>query len=595
MNSSEAAIEAEVSFDQQALEQDRKVHSERAGQQAVKVAAGGFNIPEEVEEHRAHEDSPLLPPRGDGGRKDSWSGGEDFANLPWYKTPSIYWMLGPFFIVALAFGGSMPPKLNLILQLVCRQYIEEQDKAHPGFTKLPKVDFAGGDNDQCRIPEVQSRVSMFTLWINLITGLIGAFASPKLGALSDRYGRKKVIVITSMGTIMGEIITIVAATRPETFNVEWLLLGSVLDGMTGSFIVAMAITNSYITDCTPPAGRSVAFGLIHGCLFSGIAFGPIIAGYLVKYTGKIVIVFYVLLGVHTCFSLFMAFVVPESVSMKRQLAAREKHKELRNDLRQDSNWDWINQLRSLNLLAPLKVLWPTGEGSSPALRRNLVFLAAVDTIVFGVAMGSMTVVIIYTNYMFGWKTFESSRFMSIVNSCRVFCLLVVLPLVTKFARRQKGFPSQKNSGSDLFDLSIIRFAVLFDTLGYLGYTLARSGDMMILSGSIAAVGGVASPALQAAMTKHVPPEQTGQLLGASGLLHALARVVAPTIFNGIYAATVGNFTQTVFVCLTATFGTAFVISWVIRPHGKLLFHVSAKISQHSLTTVCSLSSRRRCP
>jgi hypothetical protein len=178
--------------------------------------------------------------------------------------------------------------------------------------------------------------------------------------------------------------------------------------------------------------------------------------------------------------------------------------------------------------------------------------------------------------MFGWKTFESSRFMSIVNSCRVFCLLVVLPLVTKFARRQKGFPSQKNSGSDLFDLSIIRFAVLFDTLGYLGYTLARSGDMMILSGSIAAVGGVASPALQAAMTKHVPPEQTGQLLGASGLLHALARVVAPTIFNGIYAATVGSFTQTVFVCLTATFGMAFIISWAIKPHGK--FRLCSKTS-----------------
>ena len=72
------------------------------------------------------------------------------------------------------------------------------------------------------------------------------------------------------------------------------------------------------------------------------------------------------------------------------------------------------------------------------------------------------------------------------------------------------------------------------------------------------------------MTKHVPPEQTGQLLGASGLLHALSRVVAPTLFNGIYAATVGSFTQTVFVCLTATFGLAFVISWLVKPHGKLL-------------------------
>lgn len=570
MENPDAAIEAEVGLDQQALQQDRDKHSERAGQQATKVANGGFSVPTETEEHRAHEESPLLPPTGEGGRKDSWSGGEDFTHLPWWKRPSIYWMLGPFFLVALAFGGSMPPKLNLILQLVCRQYIEEQQSAHPGWTKLPAVDFGGGDNDQCRIPEVQSRVSMFTLWINLITGLISAFASPKLGALSDRYGRKKIIVVTSMGTIFAEIITIVAASRPETFNVEWLLFGAVLDGLTGSFIVAMAITNSYITDCTPPAGRNVAFGLIHGCLFSGIAFGPIIAGYIVKHTGKIVIVFYILLAVHTTFAAFMAFVVPESVSKKRQMAAREKHEELRRDVAQDSDWDWINQLRSLNLLEPLKVLWPKGEGSSPALRRNLVFLAAVDTIVFGVAMGSMTVVVIYTNYQFGWKTFESARFMSIVNSCRVFCLLVFMPLLTKFVRGRKSFPSQKNSGSDLFDLSIIRFAVLFDTIGYLGYTLSRSGEMMILSGCVAAIGGVASPTLQSAMTKHVPPEQTGQLLGASGLLHALARVVAPTLFNGIYAATVGTFTQTVFVCLTVTFGLAFVISWVVKPHGESL-------------------------
>lgn len=574
MENPDAAIEAEISLDQQALLQDRNRHSERAGQQATKFAAGGFSVPAETDEHRTHEDSPLLTPRENGGRKDSWSAGEDFAHLPWYKRPSIYWMLGPFFIVALAFGGSLPPKLNLILQLVCRQYIDEQASEHPGYTKLPAVDFGGGDNDQCRIPEVQSRVSMFTLWINLITGLISAFASPKLGALSDRYGRKKIIVITSIGTILGEVITIVAASHPETFNVEWLLVGAVLDGMTGSFIVAMAITNSYITDCTPPAGRNVAFGLIHGCLFSGIALGPIIAGYLVKYTGKIVVVFYILLGVHTTFAAFMALVVPESVSKKRQLAAREKHEELRRDTSRDSDRDWINQLRSLNLLEPLKVLWPTGEGSSPALRRNLVLLAAVDTIVFGVAMGSMTVVIIYTNFMFGWKTFESSRFMSIVNSCRVVALLIVMPLLTKWVRRRKGFPSQKNSGSDLFDLSIIRAAIVFDTLGYLGYTLARTGNMMILSGCIAALGGIASPTLQSAMTKHVPPEQTGQLLGASGLLHALSRVVAPTLFNGIYAATVGSFTQTVFVCLTATFALAFVISWLVKPHGKLLSFTS---------------------
>jgi hypothetical protein len=214
-----------------------------------------------------------------------------------------------------------------------------------------------------------------------------------------------------------------------------------------------------------------------------------------------------------------------------------------------------------------------------------------------VAMGSMTVVIIYTNFMFGWRTFESARFMSIVNSCRVVALLVVLPLLTRYVRRRKGFPSQKNSGSDLFDLSIIRAAIVFDTLGYLGYTLSRTGNMMILSGCIAALGGIASPTLQSAMTKHVPPEQTGQLLGASGLLHALSRVVAPTLFNGIYAATVGSFTQTVFVCLTATFGLAFVISWLVKPHGKSILvpshlHMLTILQSTYTKTTLSIPSTR---
>ena len=103
-------------------------------------------------------------------------------------------------------------------------------------------------------------------------------------------------------------------------------------------------------------------------------------------------------------------------------------------------------------------------------------------------------------------------------------------------------------------------------LGYLGYALVRNGELFALSGTIAAIGGIGSPTLGAALTKHVPQDQVGQLLGATGLLHAVARVVGPTIFNGIYSATVASYRQTVFVCLAATFGLAFLCSWFIRPH-----------------------------
>jgi len=556
MDINEGAIEADVELDQATLQQDEAREHRLQGKISAQVAKGGIA-----------EDSPLLPQRSrtaddDDPTRPQWT--EDYSYLPWYKRPNIFWVLVPFFLMALAFGGSITPKINLILQLVCREYISEQQVANPSFPMTP-VDFLGGNNDQCRIPEVQSRVSLFTLWGSLLAGMFSAIASPKLGALSDRYGRKPILLFTSIGTILSEIITIFAATYPETFPVWILLVGFAIDGLTGSFIVTMAIANSYATDCTPPAVRNVAFGYFHGCLFTGLALGPIIAGYLVKATGKIVIVFYILTAVHCSFALFIAFAVPESLSKKRQLQAREKHEIRKAEVAPAA--DWIQSFRSLNILEPLKILWPTGPGSSPALRWNLLVLAAVDTICFGVAMGSMTVVIIYTNYEFGWRTFESARFMTIVNSSRVFCLIAILPTLTRLVRGKMD-PARKNTGSDRFDLNVIRVAVFFDTLGYLGYALVRKGDLFILSGVVAAIGGIGSPTLQSALTKHVPAEQTGQLLGASGLLHALARVVAPTVFNAIYSSTVGKFTQTVFVCLTATFGMAFIISWFIRPHGK---------------------------
>ena len=438
----------------------------------------------------------------------------------------------------------------------------------------------GDDNPQCRIPEVQSLVSKFTLYLNLAAGLLSAVVSPKLGALSDRYGRKRVISTTVLGSILCEVVIVVVARYPDTFSVNWILLGYALDGLGGSFITAMALSFAYASDCTAPDKRNVAFGYYHGSLFCGIAIGPILAGYIVKATGHLLSIFYIALGAHSTFLLFLLFVIPESLSKKRQLRAREKIKSVGAGEQQTFSNPLsysVKLLTGAKLLQPLAILWPTDQGTNSAVRRNLAFLAAVDTIMFGVAMGSMTIVIIYTKYMFGWGTLENGMFVSIVNTCRVFTLLVILPVASRVLRGPRSSSAQRLSGSDNIDLYIIRTAVFFDVLGYVGYTLVRKGSVFILCGAIASIGGMGSPTLQAALTKHVPPDRTGQVLGAMGLLHGLARVVAPTIFNLIYAQTVGKFTQTVFVCLTATFGVAFILSWFVRPHGKLYFSYSIRV------------------
>lgn len=464
----------------------------------------------------------------------------------------------------------MVPRINLILELVCRQYASEMVSHSPGFTIAPII--SGEDNPQCRTGEVQSRVAQFNLYCQVISGILSAFVSPKLGALSDRYGRKRLIAVAGLGSLTIETLFIIAAKRPEAFPLYTLLLGYALDGLCGSFTTAMAIIHAYATDCSRLDQRSVVFAYFHSCLFVGVAIGPILAGYIIKITGGPLVVFIAALAVHLVFLAFLLFVIPESLSRSRQLAAREKHRRDMDALGPSA--DWINRVRATNIFEPLKILWPTGPGSSAALRRNLVLLSAVDTIVFGVAMGTYQVIVIYMNYAFGWRDFESGRFVSIVNVCRVFCLLIVLPLLSRLARGKKpaatGQDPSRGRGSDGFDVAVIRVGLLFDTAGYLGYSLSRTGALFTLSGIVSSIGGVASPTLQSSLTKHVGAHQTGQMLGAMGLLHALARVGGPLVFNAIYAATVGGFAQAVFVCLAATFGAAAVCTWFVRPHGELL-------------------------
>ena len=475
----------------------------------------------------------------------------------------------------MAFGGTIVPRVNLIVSLVCEEYFSEMSLRDPSFSMMPVI--LGDENPQCRIPEVQSLVSKFTLYCNLASGLLSAVVSPKLGVLSDRYGRKWMLAITVLGTLLCEAVIVMVARCPDTFSVNWILLGYTIDGLGGSFIAAMALSFAYASDCSPPDKRNVAFGYFHGSLFCGIAIGPIIAGYIVKATGQLLSVFYIALAAHGAFLLFLLLIVPESLSKQRQLRAREKSESTgiieQQTLSKRLSYA-IKLFTGTKLLQPLAILWPTGEGTNPAVRRNLALLAAVDTTMFGVAMGSMTVVIIYVGYMFGWTTLESSAFVSISNTCRVFTLVVLLPVISRILRGPRSSSVKRLSGCDNIDLGIIRTAIFFDLLGYIGYSTVKTGTLFTLCGAVASIGGIGSPTLQAALTKHVPPDRTGQVLGAMGLLHAVARVVAPTIFNLVYAKTVGKFTQTVFVCLAATFGVAFTLSWFVRPHGTLCFPFS---------------------
>ncbi|KAI5926676.1 major facilitator superfamily domain-containing protein [Camillea tinctor] len=521
------------------------------------------------------------------------SGGfEDFEGLPWWKRPTVYWLIPPYFLFALAFGGVIVPKLNLIVDLICRKYFTERQLLDPTFTFLPVV--LGANNPQCNVPGVQKNVATFTLVLSALTGSLSAITAPKLGALSDRYGRKRLMVVASCGGLVNEVITILAAKFPEKIDYHWLILGAFFDGITGSFTAGSVLGNSYASDCASPSKRGVFIGYLHACLFTGLAFGPLLAGYFVKWTGSLLSIFYVVLGCHGFVILFYWFIMPESLSRKHQTMARRKHQaeqeSMASALPDSISWvlgprlsllvvdnigPWIPAIIGANPFAPLKILFPSGR-HNVALRRNLILLAIVDTTMMSAAIGSGTVIVLYSEYIFNWGTFEASRFVSTVSLVRVIILLCLLPTINYIfrirpLRRQRELSgnsqvAEKNSGADNLDVWLLRIAILIDTSGLVGYIFARREETFLLCGIATSFGGLAAATVQSSVTKHVPAERVGSLLGAMGLLHALGRVFAPALFNGIYAGTVETFPQAFFVVLASLFGCAVFATWFIRPH-----------------------------
>lgn len=455
------------------------------------------------------------------------------------------------------------PKTYLILDLICHKYLSDRAAKDPNFTYLPVI--FGEENEQCRDDHVQALVANFNLYMNLLSGVFSAIVAPQLGALSDRYGRVKVLVCASIGGFTMEIITIIIGLNPTQVSVYWMLLGAFLDGISGSFTTGMALAFAYASDCSPPERRNVAFGYFHGTLFTGIALGPMLSGQLIKKTGTVMSAFYLALACHIFYIIFISLAVPESLSKERQLLARQKRREAKEA---SPHKDLTSKLKNYNIFEPLWVLRPKGPGASKSLRRNLFVLAAIDTMMFGVAMGTMQIVLIYAEYRFGWTAVTASMYLSAVNVCRVLGLVTLLPALTRIFRGPMSQQSGGHKGSDMLDINIIRGAVVFEFFGYLGYAFTPSGAIMFISGMVASLGGIGSPTLQSSLTKAIPADRTGQILGASGLLHALARVVAPTIFNLIYMKTVGTYAGIVFICLASMFLVIFALSWFLEAGGK---------------------------
>ena len=332
------------------------------------------------------------------------------------------------------------------------------------------------------IPVLPALVGGFTgsqtdqaYWYGVVTfafGFANFFASPILGALSDHYGRRPVLLIGFCGLALSFLLTALATAL-------WMLIAIRL--VSGAMQANMSVSNAYVADITPPEERAKRFGMLGAMFGLGFILGPVMGGLLGAIDLRLP--FFAAGSLALVNLLNGYFVLPESLPPER---------------RRTFTWKSANPVASLRGLAQLK-----GAGL-------LVAVIACS----GLAQFVLyTTWVLYTTFKFGWGPLENGWSLAAVGIVSAIVQGVLL-------------------GRLLRVFSPKRLAVLgltSSTLAYLFWGAATDGWMMFAIIFVNLLGATVSASIQSIISSAADPRGQGQALGAVGGLNSLMSVIAPAL------------------------------------------------------------------
>src|ERR1700688_3348705 len=332
---------------------------------------------------------------------------------------------------------------------------------------------------------VESFVDNDTASAARIFGLFGTawaamqfFFSPILGGLSDRFGRRPVVLLSNFGLALDYVLMALAP------SLVWLFVGRVISGITSASI---STAFAYIADVTPAERRAAVFGKIGVAFGAGFILGPAIGGLLGGMNPRLP--FWVAAGLSFANTLYGLLILPESLPQERRSPFR---------------WRSANPIGALRLLRSNRVL----AGLSFAN-----FLAQVAHVVLP------STFVLYASYRYGWDATTVGLTLALVGVCSMVVQgLAIGPIVKRLGERRA-----------------LLLGLSSGAAGFLIYGAAPTGPLFWLGIPVMALWGVAGAAIQALMTQSVAPDQQGQLQGATSSVQSLSQLVGPFLFTLTFA------------------------------------------------------------
>jgi DHA1 family tetracycline resistance protein-like MFS transporter len=329
--------------------------------------------------------------------------------------------------------------------------------------------FEGGD-----LARATKILGYFAFWWSTMQ----FFFSPILGAWSDRFGRRPIILISCLGLGLDYIFMAMAP------SLSWLFVGRLISGITASNI---STAFAYVTDVTAPEKRAKQFGMLGAAFGLGFVVGPAFGGFLGHYSLRAP--FWAAAALSLANFLYGMFVLPESLPKER---------------RATSAWRMANPLGSLKLLR-----------SHP----ELAGLSAAMTMFYLAHNALPSVFVFYAEYRYGWNEQSVGYALTLVGICAALVSGgLVGPYVKRFGERR----------------SLIS-GLIYGVLGFAGLALAFRGSLFLASIPFIALWGVAGPSMQSLMSRRVDLSSQGKLQGAINSLRGITGMVGPVLFTQVFA------------------------------------------------------------